>query len=71
MVADILLILLQNFMVDAGAPPPQQAPAGGTTDQGYNSYAAHGSVYASPPSNPGHAGHAGGYGSVYGTNYGY
>ncbi|KAK4596505.1 flowering locus K homology domain-like isoform X2 [Castanea sativa] len=63
--------LIQNFMVDAGAPPPQQAPAGGTTDQGYNSYPAHGSVYASPPSNPGHAGHAGGYGSVYGTNYGY
>ncbi|GMY20803.1 flowering locus K homology domain isoform X1 [Fagus crenata] len=61
--------LIQNFMADAGAPIQPQA--GGTTDQGYNSYPAHGSVYASPPSNPGHAGHTGGYGSVYGTNYGY
>lgn len=48
-----------------------QTQTGGSADQGYNSYAAHGSVYASPPSNPGHAGHAGGYGSVYGSNYGY
>ncbi|XP_015576569.1 flowering locus K homology domain isoform X2 [Ricinus communis] len=61
--------LIQNFMAEAGAPT--QAQTGGSTDQGYNPYAAHGSVYASPPSNPGHAGHTGGYGSVYGTNYGY
>ncbi|XP_059440277.1 flowering locus K homology domain isoform X2 [Corylus avellana] len=61
--------LIQNFMAEAGAPT--QVQSGGTTDPGYNSYAAHGSVYASPPSNPGNAGHAGGYGSVYGSNYGY
>ena len=68
-------MILQNFMADAAA-----AAAGGgsaqvqptaATDQGYNSYAAHGSVYASPPNNAGHTGHASGYGSVYGTNYGY
>ena len=58
---------MQNFMAGAGAPAQPQA--GVSTDQGYNSYAAHGSVYASPPANP--AAHAGGYGSVYGTNYGY
>ncbi|XP_065852150.1 flowering locus K homology domain isoform X1 [Euphorbia lathyris] len=62
--------LIQNFMAEAAAAAaaPAQAPTGGSADQGYNPYAAHGSVYASPPSNPGHAG---GYGSVYGTNYGY
>ncbi|OMO71944.1 hypothetical protein CCACVL1_18029 [Corchorus capsularis] len=60
--------LIQNFMVDAGSG--QQQPGGGA-DQAYNPYAAHSSVYPSPPSNPGHAGHAGGYGSVYGSNYGY
>ncbi|KAJ8759421.1 hypothetical protein K2173_006943 [Erythroxylum novogranatense] len=58
--------LIQNFMADAAAPT--QSQTGGSTDQGYNPYAAHGSVYASPPSN---AGHTGGYSSVYGTNYGY
>ncbi|XP_062084451.1 flowering locus K homology domain isoform X2 [Humulus lupulus] len=65
--------LIQNFMVEAAnnAGSAAQTQATGSTDQGYNSYAAHGSVYASPPSNSGHAGHAGGYGSVYGTNYGY
>ncbi|MBA0737455.1 hypothetical protein Gogos_010919 [Gossypium gossypioides] len=57
----------QNFMAEAAAAPAQ-AQAGGVADQAYNPYAAHGSVYASPPSNPGHAG---GYGSVYGSNYGY
>ncbi|GLT80874.1 hypothetical protein SLA2020_522850 [Shorea laevis] len=62
--------LIQNFMAEAAAPA-QPPPAGGSADQGYNPYAAHGSMYASPPSNPGHAGHAGGYGSVYGSNYGY
>ncbi|KAI8024081.1 hypothetical protein LOK49_LG03G01999 [Camellia lanceoleosa] len=61
--------LIQNFMAEAAAP--MQSQTGGPTDQGYNSYAAHGSVYASPPSNAGHAGQAGGYGSVYGANYGY
>ncbi|XP_038877258.1 flowering locus K homology domain isoform X2 [Benincasa hispida] len=62
--------LIQNFMAGAGAPAQPQT--GVSTDQGYNSYAAHGSVYASPPANPAaHAGHAGGYGNVYGTNYGY
>ncbi|MBA0852344.1 hypothetical protein Goshw_004171 [Gossypium schwendimanii] len=57
----------QNFMAEAAAAPAQ-AQAGGVADQAYNPYAAHSSVYASPPSNPGHAG---GYGSVYGSNYGY
>ncbi|WCJ39951.1 RNA-binding KH domain-containing protein [Euphorbia peplus] len=66
--------LIQNFMAEAAAAAaaaaPTQAQTGGSAEQGgYNPYAAHGSVYASPPSNPGHAG--GGYGSVYGTNYGY
>ncbi|KDP23685.1 hypothetical protein JCGZ_23518 [Jatropha curcas] len=61
--------LIQNFMAEAAAPA--QAQTGGSTDQAYNPYAAHGSVYASPPSNQGHTGHTGGYGSVYGTNYGY
>ncbi|KAJ4719692.1 RNA-binding KH domain-containing protein [Melia azedarach] len=61
--------LIQNFMAEAAAP--SQAQMGGSTDQGYNPYATHGSMYGSPPSNPGHAGHTGGYGSVYGSNYGY
>ncbi|XP_061340428.1 flowering locus K homology domain [Gastrolobium bilobum] len=59
--------LIQNFMAEA-ATPAQPQTGGPAPDQGYNSYPAHGSVYASPPSNPGHAG---GYGSVYGANYGY
>ncbi|TYI70946.1 hypothetical protein E1A91_D08G259200v1 [Gossypium mustelinum] len=59
--------LIQNFMAEAAAAPAQ-AQAGGVADQAYNPYAAHSSVYASPPSNPGHAG---GYGSVYDSNYGY
>ncbi|KAK7337920.1 hypothetical protein VNO77_18512 [Canavalia gladiata] len=59
--------LIQNFMAEAAAPA--QAQTGGlAADQGYNSYPTHGSVYASPPSNPGHTG---GYGSVYGANHGY
>ncbi|KAJ7973506.1 Flowering locus K-likey domain [Quillaja saponaria] len=57
--------LIQNFMAEAPAPAPQQA--GGSANHGYNSYPPHGSVYASPPSYPGHAG---GYGLVYGANYG-
>ncbi|KAM2567634.1 hypothetical protein TB1_009983 [Malus domestica] len=61
--------LIQNFMADAGAPQPTPTP--GSVDQGYNNYATHGSVYASPPSNQGHAGQHGGYGSVYGSHYGY
>ncbi|XP_057960808.1 flowering locus K homology domain isoform X1 [Malania oleifera] len=61
--------LIQNFMAEAAAPTQTQTAV--STDQGYSSYAAHGSVYASPPSNTGHAAHAGGYGSVYGANYGY
>ncbi|RVW77762.1 hypothetical protein CK203_050313 [Vitis vinifera] len=44
---------------------------GGSADPGYNSYAAHGSMYASPASNPAHASHTGGYGPVNGANYGY
>lgn len=59
--------MVQNFMAEAAAPAQPQT-GGPAADQGYNSYPAHGSVYASPPSNPGHAG---GYGSVYGANYGY
>ncbi|KAA8544882.1 hypothetical protein F0562_019723 [Nyssa sinensis] len=61
--------LIQNFMAEAAAPAHTQTV--GSTEQGYNSYAGHGSMYASPPSNAGLAGQTGGYGSVYGTNYGY
>ncbi|XVE62795.1 hypothetical protein DITRI_Ditri06bG0148600 [Diplodiscus trichospermus] len=61
--------LIQNFMAEATAPA--HAQTGGGADQAYNPYAAHSSVYTSPPTNPGHAGHTGGYGSVYGSNYGY
>ncbi|KAL2478100.1 Floweringlogy domain [Forsythia ovata] len=61
--------LIQNFIADAAAPPQtQNVPL---TDPGYNSYAAHGSVYSSPSSNPNLAGQTGRYGSVYGGNYGY
>lgn len=63
--------LIQNFMAEAAAAtaaPAQPQTGGPAPDQGYNSYPAHASVYASPPSNPGHAA---GYGSVYGANYGY
>ena len=55
----------------AEAAAPAQALTGGSADPGYNSYAAHGSMYASPASNPAHASHTGGYGPVYGANYGY
>ncbi|KAK4402193.1 Flowering locus K homology domain [Sesamum angolense] len=60
--------LIQNFMAEAGGPQPQHSTS---ADQGYNSYGAHGSLYTSPPSNPNHAGQTGGYGSVYGSSYGY
>ncbi|CAA3002401.1 flowering locus K homology domain-like isoform X1 [Olea europaea subsp. europaea] len=60
--------LIQNFMVEAANPQPKTTPA---ADQGFNSYAAPGSVYTSPPSNPSLAGQTGGYSSYYGTNYGY
>jgi len=64
--------VVQNFMAEAaaaaGGAPAQPQTGGPVADQGYNSYPAHASVYASPPSNPGHAG---GYSSVYGANYGY
>ncbi|KAK8576148.1 hypothetical protein V6N13_090625 [Hibiscus sabdariffa] len=65
--------LIQNFMAEAAAAAAasSQGQGGGAPDQAYNPYATHGSVYASPPSNQGHAGHTGGYGSVYGSNYGY
>ncbi|XP_038718065.1 flowering locus K homology domain-like isoform X1 [Tripterygium wilfordii] len=64
--------LIQNFMAEAAAAAaPGKAQQGGSADQGYNPYASHGSMYASPPSNPGHGSHTGGYGSVYGANYGY
>ncbi|KAF8401821.1 hypothetical protein HHK36_012767 [Tetracentron sinense] len=60
----------RNFMAEAAGPV--QNTMGGPTDQGYNSFPAHGSMYTSPHSNTGHPGHnAGGYGSGYGTNYGY
>ncbi|CAA2983248.1 flowering locus K homology domain [Olea europaea subsp. europaea] len=61
--------LIQNFIADAAAPSQtQNIPS---IDPGYNSYAAHGSVYSSSPSNPNLAGQTGRYGSVYGGNYGY
>ncbi|GAV90702.1 KH_1 domain-containing protein, partial [Cephalotus follicularis] len=60
--------LIQNFMADAAGQQTQNA---GPAEQGYNPYGGHSSMYASPPSNPGHAGHTGGYGSVYGSSYGY
>lgn len=63
--------VVQNFMAEAAAAaaaPAQPQTTVPAADQGYNSYPAHGSLYASPPSNPGHAG---GYSSVYGANYGY
>ncbi|KAJ0982395.1 hypothetical protein J5N97_010650 [Dioscorea zingiberensis] len=68
--------LIQNFMAEAAAPNPappsamQNAMA--PSDQGYGSYATHGSMYTSPPSNAGPPSHSGGgYGSAYGANYGY
>lgn len=62
--------VLQNFMAEAAAAPAAQTQAvdQGYNSQAYNSYQAHESVYASPPSNPGHTG---GYGSTYGSSYGY
>ncbi|KAJ0080048.1 hypothetical protein Patl1_23261 [Pistacia atlantica] len=65
----IIGLIFFNFMAEAAAP--SQAQMSGSTDQGYNPYATHSSMYGSPPSNPGHASHTGGYGSVYGSNYGY
>ncbi|CAA0822883.1 Flowering locus K homology domain [Striga hermonthica] len=50
--------LIQNFMAEAAAGPPQTQH---TPSADYNSY----------PSNPNHAPQTGGYTSVYGTNYGY
>ena len=41
-------------MVDAAAGSAQAQPAAPTA-QGYDSYAAHGCGYASPPNNAGHA----------------
>ncbi|KAK6143304.1 hypothetical protein DH2020_023652 [Rehmannia glutinosa] len=62
--------LIQNFMAEAAGPPQTQHTS--SADQMYSSYAAHGSVYASQPSNPSLSGQTGGgYGTVYGTNYGY
>ncbi|KAL9175265.1 hypothetical protein ABFS82_02G103100 [Erythranthe guttata] len=70
--------LIQNFMAEAAAnqsqSQTQQQQHAPSADQGYNnSYGqqSHGSMYTSPPSNPNHGGQTGGYGSVYGTNYGY
>ncbi|KAI4372567.1 hypothetical protein MLD38_010780 [Melastoma candidum] len=60
--------LIQNFLAEAAAPA--QGQGAGPIDQGYNSYGAQGSMYASPAST-GHNAHGGGYGSVYGANYGY
>lgn len=73
-----LLLLLQNFIAEAAAPG-QAAPQATVqnpmepVDQGYNSYSGHGSIYeAGPPANAGPLAHlGGGYGSAYGTNYGY
>ncbi|KAL3623288.1 hypothetical protein CASFOL_032104 [Castilleja foliolosa] len=64
--------LIQNFMAEAAAGARQTQQHAPSAD--YNSYGAPGTVYTSPPSNPSHAPPAqqtGGYGSVYGTNYGY
>lgn len=60
--------LIQNFMAEAGAQ--SQTQPGGSTDQGYNSYAAHGSVYGSSPSNIGYTGQTGGYGAGQTRGYG-
>lgn len=57
--------LIQNFMAEAN-PPAQNAAH---PDQGYNSYQGHGSNIYSANAGSAHA--AGGYGSGYGTNYGY
>ncbi|KAH6783152.1 RNA-binding KH domain-containing protein [Perilla frutescens var. hirtella] len=62
--------LIQNFMAEAAAGQAQ-AQAQHASSADYNSYAAHGSVYTSQPPNPSHSGQTGGYGSVYGSNYGY
>ncbi|KAL7602756.1 hypothetical protein Lser_V15G19310 [Lactuca serriola] len=64
--------LIQNFMADAAAPPPQPPPQiqTSTSEQGYNPYAAHATMYASPPTTS-YGGQTGGYGSIYGANYGY
>ncbi|KAK6915392.1 K Homology domain, type 1, partial [Dillenia turbinata] len=56
----------QNFMAEAAAPAAPLTQVGGSTDQGYGSYGAHGSMYASPPANAGHANQASSYGPVYG-----
>lgn len=56
-------------MAEAAAGQQQQAQHASSAD--YNSYAAHGSAYTSQPPNPNLSGQSGGYGSVYGSNYGY
>lgn len=64
-------------MAETGGPGQGSAPttvqnAMGTVDSGYNSYHAHASLYSAPPANAGPFSHkAGGYGSSYGTHYGY
>ncbi|XP_075501985.1 flowering locus K homology domain-like [Primulina tabacum] len=61
--------MIQNFMAEvSGSAQTQYASS---ADQAFNSYAAHGSVYTSPPSNASVGGQTGGYSSVYGANYGY
>ncbi|XP_057798332.1 flowering locus K homology domain [Salvia miltiorrhiza] len=60
--------LIQNFMAEAAAGQTQAQHA---SSADYNSYAAHASVYTSQPPNPNLSGQSGGYGSVYGSNYGY
>ncbi|GER32922.1 poly(RC)-binding protein [Striga asiatica] len=59
--------LIQNFMAEAAGQPQTQH----TQSTDYNSYGVHGSVYTSLPTNHNHPPQTGGYGSAYGTNYGY
>ncbi|KAL6009731.1 hypothetical protein ACLOJK_000160 [Asimina triloba] len=59
-----------NSIAEAAGRSNNNPP--GPIDPGYNSFQARGPMYASPPPNSGPATHAsGGYGSAYGTNYGY
>ncbi|KAH6819115.1 RNA-binding KH domain-containing protein [Perilla frutescens var. frutescens] len=61
--------LIKNFMAEAAGV--SQSQHGASTEQVYNCYGGHGSLYAANPSNPSHAGQSGGYGPVYGNSYGY
>ncbi|KAM7269370.1 hypothetical protein ACFE04_024867 [Oxalis oulophora] len=58
--------LIQISMSEAANAQTQAVSA---AEQGYNPYAAHATMYSSPPANQGHGGHAGGYGSVYALSF--